>query len=280
MRISTDTGIFAAIGDCKKIVKLIKDGGFDAYDFTLSSKPMSDLMNADDYLEQAKAFREYADSIGIECNQSHAPFPSIRVGDEEYNTRLFGKLVRAIEISGILGARVCVVHACNDYTMEENIAFYKSLEPYARKAGIQIGVENLYSSRDGKLICGACSPHDSFKAYLDLLPADAFTACLDIGHAEILGEETSAVKMIETLGDRLTAMHLHDVDKSRDNHLLPFTLKLDFPAIIEALRKINYQGDITLEACHFVKKMPVELLPGVAKLAADVAGYFRKEIQK
>ena len=280
MKISTDTGMFAAIGDCEKIVGLIKDAGFEAYDCTLCSKPMSELVNADDYIERAKSLRAYADSIGIECNQSHAPFPSARRGDEEYNKAQFPKIVRAIEISGVLGAKVCVVHPVQEYTVEENIELYKRLEPYARKAGVKIGLENLYGAKDGKLVCAACSPHDNFKRHLDLLPADVFTACLDIGHAEILGEETSSVQMIETLGDKLTTMHLHDVDKARDNHFLPFILRVDYQPIIDALRKVGYKGDITLEIPHFAKKMPVELLPSTAKLMADVAAYFRKEIQK
>lgn len=279
MKISTEIGMFSAIDDCKKIVKLVKDAGFEAYDCTMCAKPTSTALNSDGYLEWAKDLRDYADSIGIECNQSHAPFPSARRGDAEYNESIFPKIVRAIEMSGVLGAKVCVVHPVQEYTVEENIQLYKRLEPHARKAGVKIGLENLYGAKDGKLVCAACSPHDNFKRHLDLLPADVFTACLDIGHAEILGEETSAVQMIETLGDRLTAMHLHDVDKARDNHFLPFILKVDYAPIIEALRKVGYQGDITLEAVHFAKKMPVELLPSVARLMADVAAYFKKEIQ-
>lgn len=279
MRISTDMGMFRAIGDCKKIIKTMKDAGFDAYDCSFFMKPIVEVLKGDTYLEWGREFRAYADAIGIVCNQSHAPFPTERRGDKEYNERLFPLIVHAIEVSAILGAKVCIVHPCQEYTAEENAEMFKRFEPYARKAGVKIALENLYGAKDGQLVCAACSPHENYIKHLSLLPADVFTACLDVGHAEILGEETSAVQMIEALGDRLTNLHLHDVDKRRDSHFLPFTLKVEFEPIIEALKKVGYQGDITLETAHFADKMPVELMPSVAKLMADVADYFRRRIQ-
>ena len=281
--ISTEIQSFKQYGNAWEIVKMLKEVGFTAYDASMFTDGVFDeILYAENWEEKAREFRAYADSLGIVCNQSHAPFATARKGDEEYNKQMLPKIKRAIEVSGILGAKICVVHPCNNYTAEENAKLYKNFEQTAKKAGVKIAVENMWNWKQGSPVAtpAACSHHDDFKKHLELLNKDVFVACVDIGHAEMAGLNTSAAQMIETLGDRLTAMHLHDVDKSRDNHLLPFTLKIDFPPIIEALRKINYQGDITLEACHFVKKMPVELLPNVAKLAADVAAYFRREIQK
>jgi sugar phosphate isomerase/epimerase len=94
------------------------------------------------------------------------------------------------------------------------------------------------------------------------------------------GLGTSAVQMIETLSDRLEAIHLHDNDLLRDKHAIPFTYNVDFAPIIEAMKKVNYQGDITLESETFARKAPVELLPSVAKYSASVAEYFRNQVQK
>ena len=105
---------------------------------------------------------------------------------------MFPKIVRAIEVSGILGAKICVIHPCNDYTPEENAILYKSFEPHARKAGVKIGLENVWSWPNGSVtaIPSACSHHENFRAHLDLLPADVFVACLDIGHAELQGQHS------------------------------------------------------------------------------------------
>ncbi|MBR6795058.1 MAG: TIM barrel protein, partial [Clostridia bacterium] len=196
----------------------------------------------------------------------------------------FPLVKRAIEISGILGARVCVVHPCNDYTAEENAAMYAELEGIARRANVKIGVENMwncinYGKRDFKALPAACSHHDDFKRHMELLPTDVFVACLDIGHAEMCDLGTSAVEMINALGERLQAIHLHDVNLVNDNHALPFTSMISYEPIIEAFRQNGYRGDITLEADCFASRVPIELLPAAARYAAAVADYFKMRIE-
>ena len=46
--------------------------------------------NSPDYVNIAKDLRKYADSLGIVCNQSHAPFPS-STGKEEEDKVIFDK---------------------------------------------------------------------------------------------------------------------------------------------------------------------------------------------
>lgn len=282
--ISTNISPFERIGDRKTVIKILKEAGFTAYDFSMFCNQWevvyNDFLSADDYIEKAKDLRAYADSIGIACNQSHAPFPTARVGDEEYNEKMFALICRAIEVSGILGVKVCVVHPCNDYTAEENAELYKKFEPIARKAGVKIGVENMWNWAEGSPTAtkAACSHHDDFKKHLDLLPKDVFVACLDLGHAQMAGLNTSAVQMIETLAGRLEALHVHDVDGVNDSHQLPFTQSTDFEGIIRALKKVNYPGDITLESDCFATKAPLEIQKAVAKYMAVVAEYFKNRL--
>lgn len=285
MYISTEINSYKKFGDIRAVLTLLKEAGFTAYDFSMFGKSWmqpNEFLEAEDYIEQAKALRAFADGIGIACNQSHAPFPTLVKGNEAYNEQTFPYLVRAIEVSGILGVKVVVVHPGNDYTAEENAVFYKKLEPYARKAGVKIGLENMWNwdREKGHTRAAACSHHDDFKKHLDLLPKDVFVACLDIGHAEMFRDETNAVKMIETLGERLQAIHLHDVDKTHDNHSIPFVQKVDYASVIEALKKTGYQGDITLEADTFAKCAPKELVPAAARYAAAVADYFKTQMEK
>lgn len=289
MKISTEINSFRKLGDNKKVIKLLKDSGFDAYDFTMFFGGLGvELLEADDYLEKAKDLRAYADSIGIECNQAHAPYPTA-IDDEhtrmgmnaaEYNPFAHQKVCRAIEVAGVLGAKIVVVHPCNYYDKEQNAELYLSFEEVARKAGIKIGLENMWNWADGQATTAACSHHDDFKAHLDLLPDDVFVACVDIGHAEMRGLNTSAAQMIETLGEKVEAIHLHDNNQLNDNHALPFSMKIDFEPIILSLEKIEYKGDITLECPFCIHNNPVELLPAMARHMAEVADYFRKRLQK
>ncbi len=283
MLISTEINSFRAYGTDKEVIKLLKDSGFSAYDFSIFRPEQYADENC---IEKARELRAFADSIGILCNQTHAPFASVINGDEAYNQAMFPNLVRAIEISGVLGAKVCVVHPCNDYTAEENKAFYESLAPYAEVAGVKIGVENMWNwyhkgKRDGHVLPAACSHQDDFKKHMDLLDKTLFCANVDIGHAEMMhAYGTNASKMIETLGEYVQAIHLHDVDFWNDNHSLPFTQSIDFEEVIQSLEKIGYAGDITLEADTFASQVPKELLPAAAKYAAEVANYFKNRLKK
>ena len=283
MYISTEINSFAKLGDNRKIIKLLKDVGFTAYDYSMFYGSLADeVLYADNYIERAKAFRAYADGIGLPCNQAHAPFPTARKGDEEYNKKAFADICRAIEVSGILGAKVCVVHPCNDYTAEENAELYKRFEPIARKAGVKIGLENMWNWKSGAMhaCAAACSQHDDFRKHLELLPSDVFVACLDIGHAEMAGLDTDAVRMIKTLNERLEPIHLHDNDCIHDNHALPYSLHIDFEAVIAAMKEIGYMGDITLESDTYVRKFPLELYPQAASFMAAVANDFKEKISK
>ena len=292
MYISTEINSFSKYGEIKSVLKLLKDSGFDAYDFSMFAEKWlgeNSFLASDDYLGKAKDLRVFADTIGLVCNQAHAPFPTVITEDilsvgvyrEEYNARMRVQIERAIEVAGILGVKVLVVHPCNHYNAEQNATLYKSFEGAAKKAGVKIGVENMWNWKSGEqnASAAACSHHDDFKAHLDLLPKDVFVACIDIGHSEMAGLNTSVKQMIETLGDRVQALHIHDNDKIHDSHALPFTARIDFEEMISELKKIGYTGDVTMEADSYIKNFPLELYPQATWLLAEVAKYFRKKLQ-
>ena len=83
-------------------------------------------------------------------------------------------------------------------------------------------------------------------------------ACLDIGHAEMRGLNTSAPEMIYALGHRLQALHIHDNDKWLDSHQIPFSMNIDFVAVAKALKDIGYAGELTLEADKYLKGRTAE----------------------
>lgn len=283
-KISSTTGSYEKYGSIEDAVRLFKESGFTAYDCSLvRPSAKGRLIDSDDYIEQARALRAYADKIGLPCNQTHAPFPSAVRGEEKYNEEIFPKLVRAIEVSGILGAKVCVIHPCNDYTPEENAEkVYLPLAPYARKAGVKIGVENMWNWNTPKNVFApaACSSPENYVKHLSLLPKDVFVANLDIGHAELRAMNTSAAKMILALGGDFRAIHLHDVDFYRDMHTLPFIADIDYEPVIAAMKEVNYAGDITLESDRFIERMPLELYPEATKFMAAVAKYFKDRLDK
>ena len=53
--------------------------------------------------------------------------------------------------------------------------------------------------------------------------------------------------LINGLGKDMEVLHVHDNDKWHDNHAEPFTMGIDFEAVVNALREVGYRGDMTLE---------------------------------
>ena len=117
----------------------------------------------------------------------------------------------------------------------------------------------------------ACATPEDFLAHLNAVNDESFVACLDLGHAEIVGEDISAPQMIKALGKHLQALHIHDNNKIKDLHQIPFSGAIDFDPIAKALKEIDYQGYFTLEADTHLKAFTEEnIFDGIKELAAAV----------
>ena len=258
-------------------IKLIKEAGFDAYD--LSMMRVSDFFASDDYINNAKKLRDYADKLGIQCVQTHSIFPLYHHTFEldETNRRVV-YTNRILEISKILGAKNCVIHPINDFDEQRNYEFYQKFLPTARKLDINIATENMWNWEGAHATLAACSNHNNFKALLDLVNDDHFVACVDVGHAEMYGLETSAPLMIETLGHYVKCLHLHDNELHYDRHNLSLIEKIDYDLILDALARINYQGNITFECDGFMYRMPEKLHPSCLKMMCAIGRYLKEEL--
>lgn len=266
-------------------VKLLKDAGFDAYDYCFYwHKPEEDAVLREDFRKYFENLKEYADSLGIVCNQAHARFSTSRYGEDEWNKKQYELILRDIEAASILGAKAIVVHPVHtnypfEGMYERNMEFYSGLIPYCEKFGIKVALENMWHTdpKRGYIIADACNGAENFVKYFDgLNNSKCFTACLDLGHSALVGEEPQDA--IRILGKRIGALHVHDVNYVRDCHTLPFLEKLEWDKIVTALAEVGYDGDLTFEANNFFAGFPNELLPDAAKLMASVGRYLIKEI--
>lgn len=275
MKVSTQTDVGGEMIGREKTVEMIAKAGFDAWD--LSMFDMIDIywsewkanisnspLNGKNYVDYVRNLRRIGEDNGIECCQSHAPFPSFLAGTDI--------LKRALECSAEAGAKICVIHPDNNSSAEENAEMYFKLLPFAKDHGVKIATENMWN-RDSKGGRGsaACSDPESFLAHINAVNDDYFVACLDIGHAEMKGLNTSAVEMIRALGKHVQALHIHDNDKIHDDHWMPFTKKIDFVPIVKALKDIGYSGYLTLEADNYLKTFSADnIFEGYKDLAQSV----------
>jgi len=288
MLVSCPTEVLESkLGELDDTIKLLAEVGFDAYDITLCGMYKNDehWANLGGYKEEALRLRAIADEAGIVCNQSHAPFPS-SVGDEEKDAVIYKKIVRSMEVASILGARIIVVHpkqhlpyADNrEELFKMNVEFYKSLIPYCEKFGIKIATENMWQRNNNSksIVDSTCSRAKEFCDYIDAVDSEWLVGCLDIGHVALVGGDIPA--FIRAMGkERLQALHVHDVDFITDSHTLPYTAKVNFDEVTDALAEIGYEGDMTFEAMKFFREFPVELLPDAARLMCAVGRHLAKK---
>jgi len=289
MRLSTETGGLRRRFNDKTAVRMIKEAGFDAFDYSfcyMLDQPWNDSLD-DNYLEKAYELKKYADSIGIECNQAHAPLDFRHTDSISLDDMKYRRNVRAIEVASVLGAKSIVIHPLgsilksNDHNLdyfEYNTMYLRSYIPYCEKFKMHISVENLNTSKDGKAlgIPGLTTP-DEISGWVKSLGSEWFNICLDTGHSAITGIEPE--DMIRGIGgEMIKAVHIHDNDRLGDRHQLPYRGELNWENVAKALRDINYEGDFTLEATICPSNLPDELLPASLRYAHDVGRYIMSMI--
>ncbi len=258
MKTSTEINSIAKFVGEEQAIEYVAKAGFDAWDFSMFSMCKYDRkekklldnehpLAGKDYLKFARKLKQIGLDNGIVCNQSHAPFPT-------YCPEIRAYCERAIECTAEAGGKICIIHPDNFKSAEENAEMYNELLPFARACGVKIATENMWNwdSDKNEALPAACSHHDDFVKHIDTVNDEFFTACLDIGHAEMSGLGTSAPEMIRALGKRLGALHVHDNDLHNDSHLIPFSMQIDFEAVIKALREVDYRGDMTLECYAYL----------------------------
>ena len=264
MKISTEIGSAAKLIGEERAVQYVAEAGFDAWDLSMFAMCKYDKgrqmlsenshpFASDNYLSFVRKLKQIGLDNGIVCNQSHAPFPTSCPEIRSY-------FKRAIECTAEAGGQICIIHPDNNKSAQENAELYHELLPFAKEHGVKIATENMWNWNDEKdeSSFAACSTSESFIEHIDIVNDDFLVACLDLGHAEMRGSGSGAVNMIHALGNRLQALHIHDNDKWHDSHQLPFSMSIDFEAVVKALRDINYQGYFTLEADRYLQMFSEE----------------------
>lgn len=280
MKLSTHTDNFAKLYGDHDAVKILARIGYDALDYSMfGNHPLF----SGEYKEYAASLKRTADENNIFFNQSHAPFPVYKEGDDLFNEKMLDVTIRAIEVTSIIGGEIVVVHPYTlrgeyDYEKQKeiNMSLFNRLLPYCKKFGVKIALENMWGwdSSAKRVTKAACSTAEEFKDYLDSLDKDYFTACVDIGHGEMEGAGSSAAELICVLGhEKVKSLHVHDNDKTGDLHILPYTGKIKWDGIISALKAIKYDGILSLEADNYMKMFPKELCISAARLMHDVGRF-------
>lgn len=261
------------LGD-EKAVEIICQSGFTGIDYSMFDMDEEGRpLNRSDYADHVLRVKEVADRYCVPFVQSHAPFPSARKNNEEYNKQIMFYLERAFDVSFRLGVKTMVVHPISftdegtDFDLNYN--FYQKLIPYIKQTGVKVALENMWGRKEHRYSPTACGTGETFRQMMDMLDPELFVACLDIGHCGMVGQ--TAQDMIRSLGHKhLHALHIHDNDKLRDAHIFPFNGLVDWDEVTKALAEIDYDGNLTFESDNTLKRCPDFFMPTATKYLFEI----------
>lgn len=272
MKLCTQTDVTAKRYGEEKAIEILAKAGYDAIDiscFDMLDRTKESPKNTDNYVAYAKKLKKIADDNGVTFDQAHAPFPSSLPNADEFNEEVSKKIIRSMEFCGLLGVKNIIVHPKQHLTYREgdnprilkeiNLEFYNSLIPYCNEFDINVCVENMWQYDENRKIShSTCSTAEEFKEYLDLINSDRIVACLDIGHANLMGADL--YDFITVLGDKLQALHVHDTGFNNDLHRVPYVANTDWEKVLKGLADIDYKGDFTFEADNTLIYLPDDLI--------------------
>ncbi|HNX77261.1 MAG TPA: sugar phosphate isomerase/epimerase family protein [Candidatus Rifleibacterium sp.] len=162
----------------------------------------------------------------------HAPFYDLNIGARDRSIRIasFERLVWAVETAAMLGAGVVVVHpgygvgpgeVAIEPWLQRAGAFLKKLVEHAAGFGIKIAFENIFDSRPDQLL-----------KLLQFVDSPFAGICFDVGHHHLF----SALPMqnwLAALGPHIFEFHLHDNDRSADQHSAIGEGSVDYQPLID-----------------------------------------------
>lgn len=221
--------------------------GFDAVDFSMRYMLlMGDAWEAG--IDRAKADME---EIGIRSEVCHLPF-GFAEGTKEDEERFCAQVHHAIDGAKRLGVAYAVVHP-NTTTIPrlqfDRKAYYDKvmshLAPFVEhgnRVGLEIVVENMRPVPMNVPFHRYCAEPDELCEIADGLGVGI---CWDFGHANIAGLRQS--EALQYVGKRLKMLHINDNFAWEDEHIPPFTGKIDWTDAMQGLRAIDFEGLLNYE---------------------------------
>lgn len=190
------------------------------------------------------------DKLGLETYSFHAPFSDhIDITSPDPQARDFAakELIKAAEAAAILNVRYFVIHpGPENATLPDSERFWRLQNAVGvlnqtflrcKQLGVGLVLENmlphLFAGRTRDLLW-----------ILGALDTCEVGICLDTGHAH-LGEDLPAV--VHKLSGHLWMMHASDNRRHRDDHLPPGDGTINWPALLEHLEELRFNGTFILE---------------------------------
>lgn len=164
-------------------------------------------------VERLKQQLDYGPTLSI-----HAPFMDLSPGatDEKVRAVTLGRFLRVMEIAEVLAPEVIVFHSGYekwkyahrvDLWLEGSLVTWQPLIEKAARLKTRIAIENIFEDEPSNLL-----------QLMEKLHCPAFGICFDTGHCNLFSK-VPLEQWLGALGPYLFELHLHDNDRSLDQHL-------------------------------------------------------------
>ncbi len=245
------------------LLELAERSGAEAVEI-FAARQHFDYTSREQVMELAEWFR----SNPVQPFSMHAPlYPDREMGragalglnvlHPEKTRRIdaMDEIKRALESAEHIPLRNLVVHLGERYdewsprSIEFALTALEHLGAFARPLGVRLLVENLLND--------ATTP-EHLIYILNMGHLDNIGVCLDLGHANITVGTAAA---IETLGNRIASVHVHDNHGTKDEHLWPGDGTIDWKATAAALQALAKPPATVLEISYSLPEAQAAL-PG------------------
>lgn len=196
------------------------------------------------------------------ANPAH-PDPAVRAGTFRFDRELAGK-------AADIGVRVLVVHPSGEpieeagrpESMKRSKEWLSGLADLAGSIGMKVAVENLPRT---------CLGRDAADM-VELLEDPRLFACFDTNHLLL----DSHVDLVRAVAGRILTLHVSDYDFINERHWLPGEGKIDWPVLLSALEKADYEGpwlyEVSRKPEKTIVRRPLAWRDFAANRAALIAG--------
>ena len=253
-------------------LEILSQAGFEAIDFFIPHVLPTEThlsIEKESLLFSCKQISKQAKTHGLEIFQSHAAFP-LKVFASDNDAALMHTAIRSVYAAAYLDCPNLVFHPVlhpdfdngnnSDTAKTVNFEFFSALVPALRDTGVTVCIENMFRGENGKpKIYNACSGADELIDLIDTLNQAHgmhFAACLDTGHAAVIGQDPAA--MLRKLASRTQVLHIHDNDGILDQHWLPGIGIIDWDDVTNAIREIGFTGAFNTEVSTVLSKCTQE----------------------
>ena len=228
-------GNVPALGSHAEHVALLQDAGFDGLEAPQFDSPA-----------EAEELAGLARAAGLEIHSvmcgTHWQKPLSAPAENERREGVAG-VERALHQAALAGADAVLVvpgvvspEVPYDQAYTASRQSLRDLLPLAEELGVMICLENVWN----KFLLSPLETRD----YIDSFASPLLQAYFDVGNILLYGYPE---QWIAILGQRIKKVHIKDFNISTKQFVGLLQGDVDYPAVIEALRGVGYDGYLTAE---------------------------------